>query len=362
MAAPKYLMRYLRVQRNELPALFKITERVPATFEADMPLEELWQVHDREMEKYRILKRELETDALRALAYPDASDKLKLLTEGFLELEKASPSLLDLKVAIVDRILESCHCCERRCEVNRKAGEKGFCRLTDSSRIASEFLHMGEEPELVPSHTIFFTGCVFACVYCQNWDISTCPECGTEVEPRKLAKLIDLRRLHGAKNVNFVTPTPHPHTVLKTVRELSENTPIIWNSNMYHSPEIARLLEGGVDVYLADFKYGNDECARKYSKAKNYLEVVQSNFEFAYETSEILLRHLVLPGHLECCTRPIAEWVAEHIPKIRFNLMFQYRPTYRAIEYPEIARSLTPVEEAEAIDIVREAWIEDLLI
>ena len=145
-------MRYLRVQRNELPALFKITERVPAAFEADMPLEELWQVHDREMEKYRILKRELETEALRALAYPDASDKLNLLTEGFLELEKASPSLLDLKIAIVDRILESCHCCERRCEVNRKKGEKGFCRLTDVSRIASEFLHMGEEPELVPSH------------------------------------------------------------------------------------------------------------------------------------------------------------------------------------------------------------------
>ncbi len=362
MAAPKYLKRYLRVQRNELPALFKISERIPAEFEADMPLEELWTTHAREIEKYRILRKELETEALRALAYPDTSDKLKLLTDGFLEFEKASPSLLDLKIAIVDRVLESCHACERRCGVSRKAGEKGYCRLTDSSRIASEFLHMGEEPELVPSHTIFFTGCVFACVYCQNWDISTFPDSGTEVEPRKLAKLIDVRRLHGARNVNFVTPTPHPHTVLKTVRELSENTPIVWNSNMYHSPEIARLLEGVVDVYLADFKYGNDACARKYSKVKNYLEVVRPNFEFAYETAEILLRHLVLPGHLDCCTKPIAEWVAEHIPRVRFNLMFQYRPSYQAMEYPEIARGLTFEEEAEAIEIVRGAGIEDLLI
>ncbi len=362
MAAPKYLKRYLRVQRNELPAFFKISERIPAEFEADMPLEELWAAHAREMDKYRILRKELETEALRALAYPDAQDKLKLLTESFLEFEKASPSLLDLKVAIIDRILESCHCCEHRCEVNRKAGEKGYCRLTDVSRIASEFLHMGEEPELVPSHTIFFTGCVFACVYCQNWDISTFPDSGTEVEPRKLAKLIDVRRLHGAKNINFVTPTPHPHTVLKTVRELSENTPVVWNSNMYHSPEIAHLLEGVVDVYLGDFKYGNDECARKYSKVKDYLEVVRPNFEFAYETAEILLRHLVLPGHLDCCTKPIAEWVAEHIPMIRFNLMFQYRPCYRAMEYPDLGRGLTLEEQTDAIDIVRGAGIEDLLI
>ncbi len=74
--------------------------------------------------------------------------------------------------------------------------------------------------------------------------------------------------MHGARNVNFVTPTPHAHTVLKIVRKISVNTPVVWNSNMYHSPEIAEILEGVVDVYLGDFKYGNDICARKYSKIK----------------------------------------------------------------------------------------------
>lgn len=362
MAAPKYLKRYLKVQRDEMPALFKITERIPIQFDPDMPLEELREIHERGIEEYRKLHENLEIESMEALAYKDASDRLLLFTESFLETPKASPSLLDLKVAIVDRMMEKCHCCGWRCEVNRKTGEKGFCRLTDLSNYASEFLHMGEEPELVPSHTIFFTGCTFACVYCQNWDISTCPEAGTRIEPRKLAKLIDLRRMHGAKNVNFVTPTPHVHTVLKIIREMSVNTPVIWNSNMYHSPEIAKILEGVVDVYLGDFKYGNDECARKLSKIKNYLEVVQPNFEFAYKTADVLLRHLVLPGHLECCTRPIAEWVAKHIPQIRFNLMFQYRPCYRAAEYPEIDRYLTPEEEAEAIEIVSGAGIEDLLI
>ncbi len=362
MAAPKYLKRYFKVQRDEMPALFKITERIPVQFDPGMQLEELRKIHGREIKEYRELREKLELEATEALAYKDTADRLTLFTENFLELPKANPSLLDLKVELVDRMLSDCQCCGWRCEVDRKAGEKGFCRLADTSNYASEFLHMGEEPELVPSHTIFLTGCAFSCVYCQNWDISTNPEAGTHIEPRKLAKLIDLRRMHGARNVNFVTPTPHTHTVLKIVREISVNTPVIWNSNMYHSPEIAEILEGVVDVYLGDFKYGNNVCAQKYSKIKNYLEIVQPNFEFAYKTAEVLLRHLVLPGHLECCTRPIVEWVSKYIPQIRFNLMFQYRPCYRAMEYPELGRHLTPEEEAKAIDIVRRAGIEDLLV
>ncbi|MGI5991665.1 MAG: radical SAM protein [Methanosarcina sp.] len=362
MAAPKYLKRYFKVQKDELPAIFKITERIPVQFDPGMELEELRRIHGKEIEEYRELKKDLELEAAEALAYKDTAERLTLLTKSFLELPKASPSLLDLKVELVDRMLSNCQCCGWRCEVDRKVGEKGFCRLADTSNYASEFLHMGEEPELVPSHTIFFTGCTFACVYCQNWDISTNPEAGTQIEPKKLAKLIDVRRMHGARNVNFVTPTPHAHTVLKIIREISVNTPVVWNSNMYHSPEIAEILEGVVDVYLGDFKYGNNVCARKYSKIRNYLEIVQPNFELAYKTAEILLRHLVLPGHLECCTRPIAEWVEKNIPQIRFNLMFQYRPCYRAMEYPEIGRQLTPEEEAKAINIVRKAGIEDLLI
>mgnify|MGYP000850259011 FL=1 len=362
MAAPKYLKRYFKVQKDEMPALFKITERIPAQFDPGMQLEELRKIHGREIEEYRKLRENIELEASEALDYKNAAERLTLFTESFLKIPKASPSLLDLKVELADRMISNCQCCGWRCEVDRKAGEKDFCRLADISNYASEFLHMGEEPELVPSHTIFFTGCTFACVYCQNWEISTCPEAGTLIEPRKLAKLIDIRRMHGARNVNFVTPTPHAHTVLKIVRDISVNTPVIWNSNMYHSPEIAEILEGVVDVYLGDFKYGNNKCAQKYSKVKNYLEIVQPNFEFAYKTAEILLRHLVLPGHLECCTRPISEWVAKHIPQIRFNLMFQYRPCYRAMEYPEIGRSLTPEEEVKAIEIVKEAGIEDLLV
>jgi putative pyruvate formate lyase activating enzyme len=214
----------------------------------------------------------------------------------------------------------------------------------------------------VPSHTIFFTGCTFSCVYCQNWEISTAPQSGISILPQELAGIITLRRKYGSRNVNFVTPTPHTHIILKILNALKVNIPVVWNSNMYYSEEVARLLEGVVDVYLGDFRYGNDKCARKYSNAPDYLSVVTRNFRLAYTVGEILLRQLVLPGHLECCTKPIVEWTKENIPKVRFNLMFQYRPEYRTYEYSEINRLLTAEEMQRALEIVKEAELEDVLV
>jgi putative pyruvate formate lyase activating enzyme len=111
MGAPKYLKRYFKVQRNEMLALFKITEKIPVRFDPGMQLEELREIHKQEIEEYRKLRENLELEAANVLANKDPLDRLMLLTEVFLKLPKASPSLLDLKVAIVDRIMEKCRCC-----------------------------------------------------------------------------------------------------------------------------------------------------------------------------------------------------------------------------------------------------------
>jgi putative pyruvate formate lyase activating enzyme len=338
---PLYLSRYFDVMRDKLPSQFMISGSVEVDFKREAPLSELWEIHDKAMKSYR-----------------ERFEKIISLTG----LARARPSLLDLKSAIADRILESCHLCERRCGANRRKKEVGYCRCEAVSHYSAEFLHHGEEPELVPSHTIFFTGCDFSCVYCQNWEISTAPQSGISILPQELAGIITLRRKYGSRNVNFVTPTPHTHIILKILNALKVNIPVVWNSNMYYSEEVARLLEGVVDVYLGDFRYGNDKCAKKYSNAPDYLRVAKRNFKLAYSNGEILLRQLVLPGHLECCTKPIVEWTKENIPKVRFNLMFQYRPEYRAYEYPEINRSLTAEEMQRALDIVKEAGLEDVMV
>ncbi len=337
---PLYLSRYFDVMKDKLPSQFLISQSIAVDFSKDLPLEELQEIHNEAMKVYR-----------------EKFDEAKSI-----KLSRAASSLLDLKEAIADRILEACVFCERRCGAKRKMKELGYCRCEAVSHYSAEFLHYGEEPELVPSHTIFFTGCNFTCVYCQNWEISQFPMSGTSILPKEVAGIIAMRRAYGSRNVNFVTPTPHTHIILKILNALKINIPVVWNSNMYYSHEIAELLEGVVDVYLGDFRYGNDACAKKYSNVPNYLEVVTRNFEYAYKNGEVLLRQLVLPGHIECCTKPIVKWVKQHIPKVRFNLMFQYRPAYRAYEYPEISRDLTHEEMQRALEIVKEAELEDVMV
>jgi len=340
--SPLFLQRYFEVMKDKLPSQFRISQSVSVDFNKDSTLPELWKIHDTAMCSFR-----------------EVFDSIASIEEL---ASRASPSLLDLKVAIADKILQSCHFCERRCGINRKKKEIGYCRLDAVSRYSAEFLHHGEEPELVPSHTIFFTGCNFSCVYCQNWQISQAPGSGTPILPEELARIITLRRAYGSRNVNFVTPTPHTHTILKILNALRVNVPVVWNSNMYYSGEIANLLRGVVEVYLGDFRYGNDECAMKYSNAPDYLSVVKRNFMSAYKNGEILIRQLVIPNHIDCCTVPIVKWTKEHIPKVRFNLMFQYSPNYRAYEYPEINRNLTREEYQRALAIVKESGLEDVLL
>jgi putative pyruvate formate lyase activating enzyme len=118
------------------------------------------------------------------------------------------------------------------------------------------------------------------------------------------------------------------------------------------------ILEGVIDVFLGDFRYGNDSCAKELSDVDGYFEVVSRNFKTAYESAEVMLRHLVLPGHLECCTRPVMEWVRDNIPGVYFNLMFQYRPEYRASLFPGMNRRLSADERNQAVQMATEYGLE----
>ncbi|MGZ4934224.1 MAG: radical SAM protein [Halobacteriota archaeon] len=292
------------------------------------PTDELWRVHDRAHFEER--------DAGAAV----------------------STSLLDLKIELAERIYHTCHFCERRCGVDRTT-TSGFCGVQDS-KYSSEFLHYGEEDELVPSHTIFFTGCTFKCVFCQNWDIARHPHAGTHADPESLARRIYVRAREGSRNVNWVggDPTPHVPAILKTLRALANLsrrsdadaphicTPAVFNSNTYYSRETMKLLDDVVDIYLSDFKYGNDICARRYSNVEAYGDAVTRNLIASRE--RLIIRHLVMPGHFSCCTRPIIRWVRGAMPEVKFNLMFQYTP-YNVAAYPEINRYLSDAERRDAL-------------
>ena len=272
---------------------------------------------------------------------------------------------LDGKLALAAELASPCRTCERKCGAERKECRKGVCGVLDS-RVSSEFLHYGEEPELVPSHTIFFAGCTFKCVFCQNSDISQDPAHGASIAPASLADRI---ARGGGINVNWVggDPTSNLEYILQVMRELKRldfNIAQVWNSNMYMSEEAMAVLEGVVDVYLGDFKYGNDRCAKRLSGVDRYFEVVSRNHRIASEQCEILLRHLVLPGHVECCTRPVLDWVAVNLPngRLRVNVMDQYHPDYMVIRetgtYPELGRRLKMPEFLEAYEYARKLGLD----
>jgi len=115
------------------------------------------------------------------------------------------------------------------------------------------------------------------------------------------------------------------------------------------SEESMRLLDGAVDVFLSDLKYGNDDCARRYSKVDDYFRVVTRNHKLGAKYADLLVRHLMLPGHLECCTIPALEWLAKNVPDAALNIMDQYRPMHLAFEHPELMARVSHEEHQAAI-------------
>ncbi len=208
---------------------------------------------------------------------------------------------------------------------------------------------------------VFFAGNGILIHNCQNYDISQLyPRDGVKVTPKELAEIQKKLRLTGARNINHVggEPTPHIPFIIESLKYLDVNVPQLWNSNMYLSLESMKLIKDLIDIWLPDFKYGNNECAFRYSKIRRYWEVVTRNLKIAYENGDMIIRHLVLPNHIECCTRKILEWIAKNTPKALVNIMDQYRPEHIVAshpeKYPEIARRLKREEIEKAYSIAEE--------
>jgi putative pyruvate formate lyase activating enzyme len=331
------LSHYHGVLRGVKAAKYRVVKRVPVELEKGISLEEKWKIHGEKAKEFREVYEEVGSEPSRLTA-----------------MHSPPYSLLDLKVELAYSMLESCRFCEWKCGVNRLKGENGVCGLDSEVRVASAFLHMGEEAPLVPSGTIFFTGCSFKCAFCQNWDISTDPYNGVPVTPQELASISLKLYKEGARNINYVggNPDQQLHVILASLKYMDANVPLLWNSNMYMSFEALSLLVDVIDIWLPDFKYGNDECAKRLSKVPRYVEVVARNHKVAYQHGDMIIRHLVLPGHVECCTKPVLKWIAENCPRALVNIMDQYRPEHLVARYPEmypdIARRPSAKELEEA--------------
>ena len=271
----------------------------------------------------------------------------------------------------LDELLSPCRLCPHHCMVDRRHKERGRCGVGAAAKVASFGPHFGEEPPLVGrrgSGTVFFSGCNLSCVFCQNYTISQLGE-GQEVSTEHLAEIFLGLARRGCHNINLVTPThqaPVIVSALALARQAGLEIPIVWNCGGYESPEVLRLLDGIVDIYMPDAKYGDDAAAARYSGAPEYatnleavlLEMHRQVGDLVIEEGTaqrgMLIRHLVLPGGIAASAR-VFTMIASHLGRNTYlNVMQQYHPCYRADEYPELACRLSPSEYAEAVRSARE--------
>jgi len=266
-------------------------------------------------------------------------------------------------------LLESCEVCPHRCGVNRLKGELGFCKTGKNAIVDSYFPHRGEEKPIRGyrgSGTVFFSYCNMRCVYCQNYQISQLGE-GREVSPEELAEIFLELQAMGCHNLNLVTPShvvPQILSALYLAVKKGFRLPIVYNTSSFDSLESLRLLEGIVDIYLADLKYADREIARRYSKVKNYPEVAMTAIREMYRQvgdlildergiaiRGLLVRHLVLPNGL-AGTEKVAEFLASLSKNMAVNVMDQYYPSYMAWKYPELNRRIAQREYHQALSFM----------
>jgi len=276
--------------------------------------------------------------------------------------------------------LRSCKLCPRSCGADRAAGQLGFCRAGSLAKVFRFAPHPGEEPPISGakgSGTIFFSHCTMMCVYCQNYRFSQRDE-GREVRAHELFHAFLSLKQAGCHNVNLVTPSHFLPQILEAMRlalSAGFDLPIVYNTSSYEALEIIAALNGVVDVYLADARYADANLAGEYSKTPDYVARSRDALKAMWRQvgplvldendiaqKGLIIRHLVLPGHLDD-TRRVLEWTAAEIStNVAVSLMGQYRPAHEAVRHRTLNRRLSPAEYDEALKVAQSFDFETLFI
>lgn len=284
-------------------------------------------------------------------------------------------------------LLSECTLCPRKCSVNRFEGGKGYCGADAGMNIASICIHRGEEPSISGPDgicNVFFSGCNLRCIYCQNYEISR--PGGQDLRDtfsyEAALNTIESVLSKGVKAVGFVSPShvvPQVKALIRGLRAHGFNPVTVYNTNSFDRKETLRSLEGMIDVYLPDYKYISSETSQSFSDSSDYPRIALNAIrEMFYQKGSVLrtddegradngmiIRHLVLPGHMEE-SKEVLKSIAEEISTgVSLSLMSQYNPTVSVENHPDLGRTLyraeyrTVVEEMEKLGF-RNGWIQDM--
>ncbi|MDD5757879.1 MAG: radical SAM protein [Desulfobulbaceae bacterium] len=290
--------------------------------------------------------------------------------------------LITPQFPVYSKQLRHCHCCPRRCRVDRLAGEVGFCKIGGQALVSHVGLHHGEEPPISGDHgsgTIFFAGCNLRCVFCQNHQISQNFQ-HSSVTPMSTAALADaMLRLQadGAHNINFVSPSHvlwQMADAIVSAKSKGLVLPIVYNSNGYDSPAALGQIRGLIDIYLPDLKYMDTSMAHNYSKVDDYAEVVGGVLAEMLDQvghlelddndvaqKGLLVRHLVMPDGMEN-SKQCLRLLAKLDRQTTISLMSQYSPQHHAAQHPNINRTLSLAEYEEITDFALSLGLDNVFV
>jgi len=301
---------------------------------------------------------------------------MKVIQDGPAYRELYESGELEKRIKEGYRLLKECRLCPRECGVNREKGERGFCKAGIELTVSSFHAHFGEEPPISGyrgSGTIFLTHCNLRCVFCQNYPISHLGN-GNQISSSELSQMMLNLQKKGCHNINLVTPTHFTPQILSGLLLAIQgglNIPLVYNCSGYEKIETLRLLEGVIDIYMPDIKYGGRQEGAEYSSAPDYFEMAKKAIKEMYrqvgdlELDEkgiaqrgLLVRHLVLPNGL-ARTEKIFGFLAKEISSSTYvSIMSQYFPAHKAQEFKELNRGITGKEYEEALTIARKLGLK----
>lgn len=290
------------------------------------------------------------------------------------------------RLSHADEILKNCTSCPRNCLADRINGELGTCQSGNKPIVSSFTLHFGEEPILSGSNgagNIFFGNCNLRCDYCQNFVISQNPsvEKQNEVSVERLSEIMIELQNKSCHNIGLVSPTHFAMPILKSIKLAGEKglrIPIIYNSNGYDSVEVLKLYKDVVDIYLPDFKYGDNSNGRRYSKVTDYFDYCKLAIKEIYEqvgnelvlengivVRGLIIRHLVLPNGL-AETEEVFKFISRELdPKVHISVMAQYYPANRTSKNILLDRKITQTEYVRVLELLEKynlenGWVQEL--
>lgn len=253
-----------------------------------------------------------------------------------------------------------CNICPRKCNAERTEHfGNGFCQMGTLPVVARVAPHFGEEPCISGtkgSGTVFFSGCTMNCLYCQNYEISA-EKKGRVITPAELAECYKQLEDKGVHNINLVTADHFLPAVAESLNIYRPQIPIVYNCSGYTSPKTLTMLDGLVDIYLPDFKYGSDLLAEKYSSAPEYVSTAISAIKtMIFQTGEpkfdenglmkkgVIVRNLILPSNTRNSIA-VLELIKHYFDRqVLVSLMCQYVPSGRAKDFPKLNRTITKRE------------------